>query len=173
MQLTCIINAWSDTEDFSARITEIRVTVEKICWKEFQGPICSFWKVLELYLEISSNTRVCFEKLVDCGLILDKNRGFFVRWAGFFWFLNYFWIGKCGRLGPRPMDHRWRWTTVDQGRSHGGELAWARPHDRYQPRGFATWWGSSPLAQTGGTMAKTGQQRRGLAVPARARWHDG
>jgi hypothetical protein len=32
----------SDSKNFGARITKIRVTVAKIWRKEFQGPVCNF-----------------------------------------------------------------------------------------------------------------------------------
>jgi hypothetical protein len=35
----------SDSENFGTRNTKIGVVVEKIWRKEFQGPICNFWKV--------------------------------------------------------------------------------------------------------------------------------
>jgi hypothetical protein len=35
----------SDSENSGERITEFGVTVAKIYLKEFQGPICNFWKV--------------------------------------------------------------------------------------------------------------------------------
>jgi hypothetical protein len=49
-------------------------------------------KWLGRYLEIFSDSRGLFGKLVDCGLISDKNSGFFVRWPGFSGFgFNFLW----------------------------------------------------------------------------------
>jgi hypothetical protein len=42
----------SYSENFGARITEIGVTVAKIWPKEFQGPICNFWNVARVNLEL-------------------------------------------------------------------------------------------------------------------------
>jgi hypothetical protein len=44
----------------------------RIWRKEFQGPICNFWKVARVFLEIFLNSRVPIGISVDCGLILDK-----------------------------------------------------------------------------------------------------
>jgi hypothetical protein len=46
-----------DSENFGARITEIRVAVAKIWHKEFRGLMSNFWKVARVYLEIFLKTR--------------------------------------------------------------------------------------------------------------------
>jgi hypothetical protein len=98
MKQTCIMNAWNegeiDSEYFGARIAEIRVAVEKIWWKVFQGPICDFGKWLGLYSEIFSDSRGSICNMVDCGLILENNRGLFVKVAGIFLVWIYFWMKK-------------------------------------------------------------------------------
>jgi hypothetical protein len=40
-------------------------------------------KWLGVYLEIFSKPKVLFKRNVDCGLIMDKYKGLFVRWWGF------------------------------------------------------------------------------------------
>jgi hypothetical protein len=43
--------------------------------KKLYGPIYNFWKWLELYVKLFLKIRGSYWKFVDCGLILDKNRG--------------------------------------------------------------------------------------------------
>jgi hypothetical protein len=53
--------------------------------KSFRDLFVIFGKWLGLYLEILSDSRVLFGSLVDCGLILDMNRGLFLKLVGIFW----------------------------------------------------------------------------------------
>jgi hypothetical protein len=57
---------------------------------------------------------------VDCGLILDKNRGLFAKCHGIIGF-KLFYNGKRRGLGPRFVDHGPRWSTVDHGQGLGGK----------------------------------------------------
>jgi hypothetical protein len=71
----------SDSEDFGVRITEIRVAVAKIWRKEFQGPICNFWKVARA---ISGNTFRFWGAVWNIGgLCVDlwQKQGLFVKLA--------------------------------------------------------------------------------------------
>jgi hypothetical protein len=68
---------------------------------------------------------------VECGLISNKYKGFFVKWQEFFGFWNYFSIGKGGGLGP--------WVGGPRGvagpRFHSGRrqgLAGAQPNEPLQ-----------------------------------------
>jgi hypothetical protein len=87
MQQTCIINAWkerwSDFEEFGARIAEIGVRLQRYGEKNFRDLFVISGKWLGLNLEIFLDSRVPFGNSVDCGLILDKYRGFFAKWQGF------------------------------------------------------------------------------------------
>jgi hypothetical protein len=51
--------------------------------KKLYGPICNFCMWEGVYLEIFLKPKVLFTRNVDCGLIMDKYRGLFVRWWGF------------------------------------------------------------------------------------------
>jgi hypothetical protein len=105
-------------------------------------------------LEIYSESKGLLGKIVDCNLILQKDRGLFVKWQGFS-SSDLFSIGKCGLLSP-PLMNRWqRWSTVN--RVHGRpkispELGLATAPGRgglLQPRGngegaMGIWFWSSP-----------------------------
>jgi hypothetical protein len=91
MQQTYMMNAQNDrecdSENFGARITEIRVTVEKIWLKE----------VLGTYLQFQNVPRANFGKfqgsvlkMVDCGWILNKGRDLNAKCLRLFSNMNYF-----------------------------------------------------------------------------------
>jgi hypothetical protein len=61
-----------------------------------------------------SKTRGLLRIFVDYQLILDKNRGLFAKWHGIIGF-ELFSNGKRRGLGPRFVDHGWRWSIVDCG----------------------------------------------------------
>jgi hypothetical protein len=67
-----------------------------------------------------SKTRCLLRIFVDCGLILDKNRGIFAKWHGIFDFKLFSNGKRCG-LGPWFVDHG-RWSTVDREQGLGGGL---------------------------------------------------
>jgi hypothetical protein len=73
-----------DPENFSARITKIRVVVAKISRKEFWGLICNFLKVARAIFGIIFKFWGFIIEIVDCSLISNKDRGSFqqVRVAG-------------------------------------------------------------------------------------------
>jgi hypothetical protein len=86
-----------------------------------------------------SKTRGLLKNFVDCGLILDKNRGLFAKWHGIISF-ELFSNGKRRGLGPRFVDHGRCCSTVDRGQGRvGGSpklgLAAAPGHDGL-PRGW-------------------------------------
>jgi hypothetical protein len=58
---------------------------------------------------------------VDCGLILDKNKGPFAKWRGIIGF-ELFSNGKRRGLSPRFVDHGRCRSTVDQGQGLSGGL---------------------------------------------------
>jgi hypothetical protein len=74
--------------------------VAKIWQKKFRDLFVIFGKWLGLNLEIFLDFRVPFGNLVDCGLILDKYRGFFAKWRGF---------SSWGFILSREMW--WTWST--------------------------------------------------------------
>jgi hypothetical protein len=130
MQQTCIINAWnerwSDYEDFDARIAEIRVAIEKIWWKEFQGLICNFWKVARVNFWTIFRFQGSVWNIVDCCLILDNNRGFLQKFLAFSKVLNYFCEGKV-------VDH----TGATQAMVHGGPTTMAVTEPPLKLRGLS------------------------------------
>jgi hypothetical protein len=72
-----------DSENFGARIAEIRVAVAKIWQKEFWGPICIFWKVARAIYGIIFRFQGSAIEIVDCGLIFNKDRGSLQNWIEF------------------------------------------------------------------------------------------
>jgi hypothetical protein len=106
-----------DSENFAQELPKLELWLQRYDKMKLQGPICNFWKVARANHEYFSNPKVLFKRNVDCGLIMDKCRGLFVRWWGFFWFWNYFTLGNDSGLDPWLMDH-WRCrSTVDY--NHG------------------------------------------------------
>jgi hypothetical protein len=104
----------SDSENFGARTTEIGVTVAKIWRKEFQGPICNFWKVARGIFRIILNSRVPVGISVDRDLISDKCREFFAKWWGISAGDLFFNRKYRGGPGPRRLDRAARLrSTVD------------------------------------------------------------
>jgi hypothetical protein len=71
-------------------------------------------KWLGVYLELFLKIRESSWKVVDSGLILDKNRGLFPEWCGIIGF-ELFSNGKWCGLSPRFVDHGRRRSTMDQG----------------------------------------------------------
>jgi hypothetical protein len=64
-------------------------------------------------VEILLDSRDLFRIFVDCVLILDKNREFFVKLAKII-SLDLFLNGKMYELGSRPVDHMRHWSIVDR-----------------------------------------------------------
>jgi hypothetical protein len=54
--------------------------------KTLEGPICNFWKLLGVYLELFSKIQGASCKCVDCGLIMEKGRGLNEKWLEYFIF---------------------------------------------------------------------------------------
>jgi hypothetical protein len=79
------MNAWnkrgSNSKNFGISITEIGVTVEKICLKEVSGTYLKFWKVSRVNLGKHFQIPGPFWNIEDNGLILDKDKGPFVKLA--------------------------------------------------------------------------------------------
>jgi hypothetical protein len=80
------MNAWnergSDSENFGERINEFEVTVAKI-WRKNHflfHSIYNFWKWLGVCLELFLKIRGASYECVDCRLIMERGRGFFVKW---------------------------------------------------------------------------------------------
>jgi hypothetical protein len=48
--------------------------------KKLYGPICNFWKVARVNLELFSNFWGSVRKVADRGLILNKYRGISTKW---------------------------------------------------------------------------------------------
>jgi hypothetical protein len=64
-------------------------------------------------VEILLDSRALFRIFVDCVLILDKNREFFVKLAKII-SLDLFLNGKMYELGSWPVDHMRHWSIVDR-----------------------------------------------------------
>jgi hypothetical protein len=77
----------SDSENFGARITKIRVTVEKIWLKEVSGTYLQFWKVSRANF---GKFQGSVWKMVDCRLILNKDRGRKAKCSRLIINMNYF-----------------------------------------------------------------------------------
>jgi hypothetical protein len=77
----------SDSKNFGARITKIRVTVEKIWLKEVSGTYLQFQKVSRANFGKFPQS---VWKMMDCSLILNKGRGLSAKCLRLFSNMNYF-----------------------------------------------------------------------------------
>jgi hypothetical protein len=118
MQQICIINAWNervkDSDNFGARMAKIGVVVEIYGKNNFENLFVISRKWLGVYMELFSKIQGSSWNFVDCGLILNKNRGISTKWRGIIGF-ELFSNGRRHGLGPRLMDHRRCRSMVDRG----------------------------------------------------------
>jgi hypothetical protein len=61
-------------------------------------------------------------KELECGLISGKGKGLSVKLWDFHGFWNCFRVDNAVDLAHGLVDHRERWSMVDQGQGHGGTL---------------------------------------------------
>jgi hypothetical protein len=96
----------SDSENFGTRITGFGVVVEKRCNFEVSGLFLWIFLRLGTLLELFFKNQGSNYEIMDCGLILEKPKGFFAKLPGIIDFEIIFvrkkpWTRSTGH-GPRP-----------------------------------------------------------------------
>jgi hypothetical protein len=101
--------------------------------KKLSGPNCNFWKWLGVYLKLFSKIRGSSWNFVDCGLILNTNRGLFAKWHGIIGFELF----SKGKKAWTRSTARGPWAAPVHGGPRTGPWRWlarAHPSGRSVPR---------------------------------------